>query len=181
MPIFSSSIAITKVGLLYFSVSFEATIPITPLCQFFDEAINILLFFDFCSIRATASSKIFSSTVCLSRFSSSIFLAIITASSKSSSIIKLTPNSGVPILPVEFILGANIKAIFDELILLEFIPETSINAFNPIFIVFFKDNNPFLTITLFSPLSSTISAIVAIQAISISSSNKMLSLSSIKA
>lgn len=57
LPIFSSSIAITKVGLLYFSVSFEATIPITPLCQFFDEAINILLFFDFCSIRATASSK----------------------------------------------------------------------------------------------------------------------------
>ena len=103
----SPSIQINIVGLKYFSVNLEATIPITPLCQFSPASTMLfssstLLFSNF----FIACSNIFFYFSCICMLYSFNFLVISFASFLSSVINNFNASSCFPILPHALILGA---------------------------------------------------------------------------
>ena len=161
----SPSIHISIVGLKNFSVIRDATIPITPWCQF--SSANTILFcfsnFSF-SINFIAWSNIFFSVSCLCRLYWFSFCVISLASFTSSVKNSLNASSCFPILPHAFILGAIPNEIMYEFISLY--PVSFINCCNPILFVHFISIRPNFAITLFSSTNGTISDMVPMHTIS---------------
>ena len=114
----SSSKQINILGLKYKSVIFDATIPITPWCQFSLPNTNTCLFFSLFSILFTASSYILFSISCLSLLYSFKLNAIFFASFSSCVKNKFNASFSLPILPHAFILGASPNETVKESIFL---------------------------------------------------------------
>ena len=143
------------VGLLYFSLILEATIPIIPSCQLLPVKTKTGSFWKFLTSEFTCSDNI-SSMLCLSLldlFKSFAIWYVLWGSSEARS---SAPWEDLPTLPPAFILGPKIYPKW-YVVGWDSILHKSYKVFKPKFNLFFNILSPCVTIALFKSTRGTTS------------------------